>query len=291
MRGVGCAASLAAALCGGCTAQAVTSQAVTQQAVAPQSFLPSYQVLSAAHKPAGYYPGYADMGLVDPAGYKAWLAQNQPRIDDIQARIAAIREGRTTSGCIGEDRYTCVATLAQKFAIADYSHDRSIVADAKYDVNGKPLAQSKFEILGYVPRPDIDKKNPDATMLPTHFALKMGSTGKVSGLEIEFFDDPTIAHTQQEYDATDAYDAVSAVTAKKCPNLSRVDVAKWIENTIKPRLKSYRTRMRRGFADHKISKKVAFCGQSFQFSSEMETKTYNQYGPQSTGGGMSLMVD
>jgi hypothetical protein len=287
MRAVGCAASLAAALCGGCAAQAVVPQAAT-----PQPFLSnSYQVLSATHKPTGYYPGYADIGLVDPANYKAWLAQNQPRIDDIQARISAIRAGRTAPGCIGEDRYTCVATLAQRFAIADYSHDRSIVADAKYDVNGKPLTRSKFEILGYVPRPDIDKKNPDATMLPTHFALQMGSSGKVSALEIEFIDDPTDAHTQQEYDATDAYDAVSAVTAKKCPDLSRVDVAKWIENTIKPHLKSYRTRIRRGFADHKISKKVAFCGQSFQFSSETETKTYNQYGPDITGGRMSLMVD
>jgi hypothetical protein len=255
------AACLLAALCGGCAAQAVPKQAYTYTYT-----FNSTEVLSAAQKPAGFYPGYADIGLINIAGYNAWLAQNQPRVDEIQTLIGAIREGRTAPGCIGEDQYTCVATLAQKFAVADYSQDRSVIAEPKYDVNGKPLTR-KFEILGYVPRPDIEKRNPEATLFPTHFVLKMAGNGKVSALEVEFVGDPTLARTQEEYDATDAYEAVSAITAKNCPTLSRIEVAKWIENTIKPKLKSYRGRVRRGTAELELSKKTSFCGRTFQFGS------------------------
>lgn len=266
MRRVWAAARLAAALlCGGCAAQAVSVQ--PNAANYSPNTLNSTEVLSAANKPAGYYPGYAEAGLPSIASYNAWLAQNRTGIDEIQSRISAIREGRIAPGCIGEDQYTCIATLAQKFAIADRMGDNSAGAATKYDVNGKPLRPSKLEVLGYVPRPDIGEKHPNATLIPTHFVLKIDSSGKVSALEVKFNDDPTAAHTQEEYDATDAYEAVSTVSAKQCPTLSRADVAKWIENTIKPSLKSSRQRVRRGTAEIETSKKAALCGRTFQFKS------------------------
>lgn len=268
---MGKVACLLALLCGGCAAQAVPKQSYNFE-------FNSSEVLSASGKPAGYYPGYADLGLINIADYKAWLAQTQPKIDEMQARIGAIKEGRTAPGCIGEDQYTCVATLAQKFAIADFSHDRSLVADPKYDVNGKPVTGSKFEFLGYVPAPHIASK-PDAFPVPTKFVLKMGRNGKVSTVEAELPTDPTAARTQDEYNATDAYEAVSSLTVKTCPALSRADVAKWIENSVKPKLKSYRGRVRRGTAEIKTSMKTAFCGRTFQFGSAWVSRTYNRDGP------------
>jgi hypothetical protein len=265
MRRVRIAASLAAALlCGGCAAKAMSPRAAAPNTT---NLLNSDEVLSAARRPPGYYPGYADSGLINIAEYEAWLTKNQIRIDEIQARISAIRERRAVAGCIGEDRYTCVATLAQKFAIADYSLDRSIVAETQYDVNGKPVTRAKFEILGFVPRPDLEAKNPNGLLFPTHFVLKMADSGKVSSLEMRFVDDPTAARTQEQYDATDVYEAVSTVIANNCPTVSRVDVARWIENKIKPTLTSTKERERRGIAEMKISKKATFCGRTFQFKS------------------------
>lgn len=277
MRKVAC---LLALLCGGCAAQAVSPR---------PDILNSTAVLSAANKPPGYYPGYADVGLVDSAAYKAWVAQNQPGIDEIQTRINAIREGRTAPGCIGEDRYTCVATLAQKFAIADYSQDRSLAAQPKHDVDGKSVAGSEFEFDGYVPRSGT-ASNPDAMSFPTKFIVKMGGSARVSTVEAKLPNDPSAARTQDEYDATDAYETVAALTAKQCPALSREDVAKWIENTIKPNSKSYRQRVRRGTAAIETSKKTAFCGRTFQFNSVLVSRTYNRYGSD-IGGGMFLVVE
>jgi hypothetical protein len=265
MRRVRIAACLAAALlCGGCAAKAMSARPGTSNTPNP---LNSSEVLSAADKPPGYYPGYADTGLIKIADYETWLTKNQTRIDEIQVRISAIRERRIAPGCIGEDRYTCVATLAQKFAIADYSQDGSIVAEMQVDVNGKPVRRPKFEIIGFVLRPDAKAKNPAAIALPTRFVLKMTDSGMVSALEVDFTHDPMAARTQEQYDATDVYEAVSAVSAKNCPTLSRVDVARWIENTIKPTLRSAQERERRGIAETKTSKKTAFCGRTFQFNS------------------------
>lgn len=254
MRKVAC---LLALLCAGCAAQAVPKQDYAYS-------FNSTEVLSARNKPAGYYPGYADLGLINIPEYQAWLAQNQPKIDDVQARINAIREGAPAPGCVGEDMYSCVATLAQKLAIADHSHDRSLVADPKYDVNGKAVTGSEFEFEGYVPRPDAAR---DAVSTPTKFIIKMRRNGKISTVEAELPVDPTRARTQDEYDATDAYETIAALTAKQCPALSREDAAKWIENTIKPKLESYRGHARRVTAEVDLSKKTSFCGRTFQFGS------------------------
>jgi hypothetical protein len=268
---------LLAALCGGCAAQAVLPQAVSAG-----NILDTTEVLSAANKAPGYYPGYADLGLVNIADYKGWLAQNQSKIDEIQARISAIREGEVAPGCIGEDRYTCAATLAQRLAIADYSHDRSLVAEPRYDVNGKPVTGSEFEFEGYEPRPRGAR---DIISIPTRFVIKMGRNARVSTVAVKLPIDPTVARTQDEYDATDAYQTISALTAKECPALSREDVAKWIENIVKPKSKSYRGRVRRGTAQLDISKKTVFCGRTFQFGSLWVSRGSN------IGGAWSLIVE
>jgi len=65
-------------------------------------------------QPAGYYPGRAEPFGGVSADYAAWLAKNQSGIDEIQRRIVEIAEGSRAPGCIGEDKFTCVATLSQK---------------------------------------------------------------------------------------------------------------------------------------------------------------------------------
>lgn len=281
MRKVRFATCLLALLCGGCAAQAVAPQPVASQPV---------EDFRVDRKPAGYYPAIAELISVTPQ-LSAWLAKNQPRIDEIQNRIIAIRDGRTVPGCIGQDKYTCVATLAQKFAITDsfYAPDTNVVADTKYDVNGKPLTGSKFEFYGYVPNPHLDK-DAIAISSATKFALRLGRNGLVSALEARLPRDPTFARTQEEYDATDAYETVAAVTAKNCPALSRADVAKWIENSIKPNSKSYRAHVRRGVAALDISKKTTLCGRTFQFNSMWTSQTHNQ-SRRDLNGGMFLVVE
>jgi hypothetical protein len=275
MKPAGFATCLVALLCAACAAQAV----------APRTA----DVLKVYEEPAGYYPGIEHSISVTPE-LSAWLQKNQLRIDIVQNRITAIRSGKLAPACIGEDQYTCVASLAQQFAITDsYSGNNSVVDQTTYDVNGKPVNAGKFEFVGYVPKPKPDNGGAPPAV-PTKFAMSVGRDGLVSSLAAHLPSDPTFAHTQDEYDATDAYETIAAVSAQQCPTLSRAEVAKWIENTIKPNAKAYHERIRRGAAEAEISKKTAFCGRNFRFNSVWASQTYNQYRRDVTGG-MAILVD
>jgi hypothetical protein len=269
------ATCLVALLCAACAAQAI----------APRTA----DILKVYEEPAGYYPGIEHSISVTPE-LSAWLQKNQLRIDIVQNRITAIRSEKLAPACIGEDQYTCVASLAQQFAIADsYSGNNSVVDETTYDVNGKPVNAGKFEFVGYVPKPKPDNGSAPPAV-PTKFAMSVGRDGLVSSLAAHLPSDPTFAHTQDEYDATDAYETIAAVSVRQCPTLSRAEVAKWIENTIKPNAKAYHERIRRGAAEAEISKKTAFCGRNFRFNSVWASQTYNQYRRDVTGG-MAILVD
>ncbi len=283
MRNIRFTACLAALVCGACAAHVVAPP------VASDEIVPVYR------QPAGYYPGIILTSSSTPQ-FAAWLAEHHAGIEDIQSRIVEVREGRRAPGCIGEDRYTCVASLAQKFAIADsyFTTDSNIFADTKSDVNGKPIIP-KITFDGYVPEVQTERNRYaqiayDFSRTPTQFFLTLGPDGVVSKLEARLAKDPTFARTQEDYDGTNAYETISALTAKTCPALGRAEVAKWIENTIKPNSKSYQGKIKRGVAALKISQRTKFCGRTFQFDSVWAARTYNQY-RRDVKGGMFLIVE
>lgn len=259
-------------------------------------------VVPVTRQPAGYYPGTVDSFVsMQSSELTAWLDAHHAAIDDIQNRIVDIEAGRREPGCIGQDTFTCVASLAQKFAIADdYARTASnIFAETKYDVNGKPIIP-KITFDGYVPETAAEKDrsagNPyerivqDSNRAPTLFFLTLGPQGLVSKLGVRLAADPTFARTQEEYDKTGAYETVAALTARTCPALARSEVARWIENTIKPNFVSYRGKIKRGVAQLKISRQTKFCGRSFQFDSIWAASSYNQY-RSGLSGGMLLIVE
>jgi hypothetical protein len=233
---------------------------------------PRVEAISAYGEPAGYYAGRGGDFAITPE-LTAWLAKNQAGIDEIQQRIIDIREGKRTPGCIGEDKYTCVATLAQKLVIADdYAlKDFNLFAETKYDVNGRPLTGSKIMFDGYAPGAQGYLVHNQTT-----FLLTLARNGTVASVEANLPKDPTFARTQDEYDATGAYETVSAVTANTCPTLSRAAVAKWIENTIKPNSrfgpKEHWENQGWVSAIDRFSKKATLCGRTFQFHSIWGTR-------------------
>ncbi len=265
MRSVRFAVGLMALACGSCGGPAV----------APMERHGMLQATYGAYgQPAGYYPGRAEPFGGDPSEYRAWLAKNQAGIDEIQRRIVEIGNGTRAPGCIGEDKYTCIAALAQKLAIADqfFLKDFNIFAETKYDVNGKPLTGSKITFDGYLPSAKDDFSPRRAA-----FHLTLRPDGTVSSVEAQMPKDPALAQTQEEYDATDIYEIVWAATAKTCPALSRADVAKWIENTVKAssRLMPRERGRERDTEVHDFrelkSKQTAFCGRTFEFESASGT--------------------
>lgn len=230
------------------------------------------EYVSAEGQPAGYYPGRSQFTAIAPE-LNAWLAKNQAGIDDVQTRIVQIREGKRAPGCIGEDKYTCVATLAQKWAVADdYAlKDLNLFADIRYDVNGKPVNGSRITLDGYIP------SYKDFSHRHAMLNLTVGASG-VSKLEVELPKNPEFARTEPEYAVTGLYETVSAVTAKTCPTLGSVDVARWFENTVKPSSKLAPKERRKHRDDTRVhslrvldSASIAFCGRTFRFQTATGT--------------------
>ncbi len=159
--------------------------------------------------------------------------------------------------------------------IADeyFLKETNVFAETKYDVNGRPVTGSTIIFDGYPPNAKGDPLRDH-----TSFTLKLGPQATVVSMEAILPKDPTNARTQEQYDATHVYETVAAVTANACPALGRDEVAKWIENSIKPNSrflppehedKSERSAVH-GFKQL-VSKNTAFCNRVFEFHSESGT--------------------
>jgi hypothetical protein len=226
-------------------------------------------------QPAGYYPGQGTTAELK-SELAAYLAKNQAGIADVQNRIVQIREGRRTPGCIGEDKYTCVATLAQKLAVTDdaASKEFNLFADLRYDVNGRPINGNRVALNGFIPNyRDIGHRS-------AYFSVVLGSNGAVSSVEAKLLKEVGMARTQEDYDATSVYEIVAAMSARECPNLSKSDIARWVENTVKPtaheipkaqgkKAKQERDELSVEGVHHARSfesARIPFCGRTFQFN-------------------------
>jgi len=208
----------------------------------------------------------------------AWLSRNQRGIDEIQRRVIQIRSGERAPGCFGEDKFTCVATLAQKLAIADtyLRVNDNIFAEVKYDVNGKPVNGAKIVFAGYPANAGPPRDRPEALAQydhiyadrnATHFVLNLGPQNTVASMLAKLPHLTLLARTQEDYDKTGVYEAVWAASVKTCPALRPDEVAKWVENAIKPnphlmpreRLSDDVT------AQELVSNEASFCGHKYKF--------------------------
>jgi hypothetical protein len=224
-------------------------------------------------EPAGYYPGLGPMG---PFGtdYTAWLAKNNAAIAEVRSRFAQIKDGSRTPGCIGEDKYTCVATFAQRIVIADdWRGDLNLFPEIKYDVNGTAVNGLSVMLYGFPPNGAMRREDDDIQNM-TQFLIRLSPSGSVTTITaiLPPARDPLLSHTQEDYDKTHVYDVVAAVTAKTCPTLTSPEVARWIENVVKPTIiyakeTTVDDGMSSGRARDFYSKKIVFCGRTFSFNS------------------------
>jgi hypothetical protein len=264
-----------AALCC-CSCSGVHRNDLAAQAAAGEATKPVYG------QPAGYYAGRADPELTSVPELNAWLARNQRGIDEIQRRISQIRNGERAPGCLGEDKFNCVATVAQKLAVAD-SYRRvaeNIFAEVKYDVNGKPINGAKVKFGGSpanaAPRREavagFDAYNDysaaiEARQNTTQFILNLGPRDTVVSILAKLPKLTPLARTQEDYDKTGIYEVVWAASVKTCPALRPDEVAKWIENTVKPtsRITAKERLNDEVTAQDLVSNAASFCGHKYVF--------------------------
>lgn len=217
--------------------------------------------------PAGYYPGF-EMGVQEyqSAAYQQWYDTNRLAIDDILAKIQQVKAGQIQPGCIARDVHTCVATLAQRLAVTDYYAISRLYTPDKADVNGKVLFEHTTFLTGFLPG-----VRDSAMTRGLQIQIRLGDDRAVESVVAHLPADPFMAETQDEYDKTGAYEVIAAMTRNACPNLTRSEVARFIENDVKPKsgFTGETTTYDSGIttANDKQVKNVKFCGLTLQFDS------------------------
>lgn len=267
-------ACFAALCCGSCSS--VHRNEVAAQADASDAKKAVYG------QPAGYYAGRADPELISAPELNVWLGRNQRGIDEIQRRISQIRNGERAPGCLGEDKFNCVATVAQKLAVAD-SYRRvaeNIFPEVKYDVNGKPINGAKVKFDGYPANAALQRERVagfdayndysaaiEARQNITQFILNLGPGDTVVSILAKLPKLTPLARTQEDYDKTGIYEVVWAASVKTCPALRSDQVAKWIENTVKPtsRVTAKERLNDEVTAQDLVSNEASFCGHKYVF--------------------------
>lgn len=198
--------------------------------------LPSLSYAADTMDKPGFYPGQSSVIFkYNARDYSAWLEQNGENIRRVQQRIEEIKSDPSNSGCIGRDLTTCLATLSQTLAVAnDGMGEDDIFSKPKLDVNGKEIGRGGKSVLAFLPENKSDGSVSDKHI---RFDIDLDSSRKIKSISVDLMRKVYFAETQDEYDATGAFQVFKALTANECPDQSAVDVARFIENKIKPTIK------------------------------------------------------
>lgn len=248
-------------------------------------------IMSAAGESPGYYAGLQqDVKAVELTRWQEWYDSNRPAITDILTKIKEIKVGQIKPGCIGRDIHTCIATLSQTLAMADYFPVTNLYAPDKVDVNGNVLFEHNIFITGFIPGVREQFSTRGIT-----FLIELGYDRTVKTVKASLPNDPFFARTQEEYDRTSVYEVISAMVHSECPNLSRNEVARFIENKVKPaaELLGKETSYSSGdivTGNNKQAKDVKFCGQRIDFDSFYGNSTdlASHNDPHGSFGGMNI---
>jgi hypothetical protein len=166
-----------------------------------------------------------------------------------------------TAGCLGVTITQCLASLRATMTL-----DEGFIADAmarrgQVDVNGRPLGGRLMSISGRIPG------RVDTFLILLH--LRPDDT--VGRVEAKLLGSLNDARTEAVYDSTAFYEMVSRLLGRRCPALVRLDLYRFFENSVKPRITQERQDVTGGLLGlHKIISHAAgvpFCGVSFGYTS------------------------
>lgn len=216
--------------------------------------------------PPDYYPGQ-QFRVYDKPAWERWQADNRAAMLSIGAQTLQIRAGKSPGGCIGYDRLHCVATLAQTLALTD-DLNSDLYAPETVDVNGRSPPQRMISsLVAYVPTifrpPAFPGDKPRAT--PMHLVLTLDEKRLVSQVQVSLLRNPFLTVTQKDYDATGTIEPIAALTMAGCPGQSRNDIARFIENSVKPQVRVTDDGQRRGHAYIAETGDIPFCGRELSF--------------------------
>jgi hypothetical protein len=139
----------------------------------------------------------------------------------------AISPEEARAGCVHTQLRACMISLGTVFWFDMNVVTAQIAKRNELDVNGRAAHRKIF----------VDAKVPKRGELIgiTLVLASPAPNDEVVRVELALPGNPDVAHTASEYDATQLYDAVSVVLGNRCPNLDKLTLYRFYENSIKPK--------------------------------------------------------
>src|SRR4051794_31328562 len=129
-------------------------------------------------------------------------------------------------GCLGVAVGDCVGWLRATMVLNENAVADSMARRHQTDVNGKPLGGGLVTIYGRLP------ERMDQFVILLH--LRPDDT--VRGVESNLLYSLIEARTEAVYDRSGFYDIVWRLIGRRCPGIGKLELYRFFENSVKPRL-------------------------------------------------------
>ena len=163
-------------------------------------------------------------------------------------------------GCLGVTVAECVAWLRTTMTLDENFLAQAMARRHEVDVNGQPLGSGLVVVNGRLPRAA-------GPVRPSH-PSRAGRHGRrvESNLAIRLTD----ARTEAVYDQSGFYEIVWRVLGRRCPGIAKLDLYRFFENSVKPRIRQEQQDLSKGlWGVHRLISHAAgvpYCGVSFGYT-------------------------
>jgi hypothetical protein len=163
-------------------------------------------------------------------------------------------------GCLGVTVAECVAWLRMTMTL----DENSLARRHEVDVNGQPLGSGLVVVNGRL------AEQPEQLVL----LLRLGPGDTVRRVEANLRVRLTDARTEAVYDQSGLYEIVWRVLGRRCPGIAKLDLYRFFENSVKPRIRQEQQDLSKGlWGAHRLISHAAgvpYCGVSFGYTGMTE---------------------
>jgi hypothetical protein len=167
-------------------------------------------------------------------------------------------------GCLGVLAEECVRWLRATMTLDENFLANAMAHRHDTDVNGRPIGGGLVTVYAKLPG-QLDSfvillyLRPDDTVLRVESNLRRSLND---------------ARTEQAYDQSALYEIVSRLLGRRCPGISKLDLYRFFENSVKPRIKAERQDFSGGFSGlHRQLSHASgapYCGVTFGYTDLLE---------------------
>jgi hypothetical protein len=167
-------------------------------------------------------------------------------------------------GCLGVTVAECVAWLRVTMTLDENFLAQAMARRREVDVNGQPLGSGLVVVNGRLP-----ERLEQFVLL-----LRLGPNDTIRRVESNLTIRLTDARTEAVYDQSGFYDIVWRVLGRRCPGIAKLDLYRFFENSVKPRIRQEQQDLSKGlWGVHKLISHAAgvpYCGVSFGYTGMTE---------------------